>query len=121
MRTLLLIAALALAPAAHADVSDSGSLSIGAYGVVAGSMTASSYYGDGSHLTGVSGSLPYFFVINSTDATTTWAIVIDTDGTLRTNFMTFASTAATSIPIEATDGGNWTITVDDDGTLRTNR
>jgi hypothetical protein len=95
------------------------------YGVTAAtmtatsSMTASAFFGDGSHLTGIQGSLPFFYVINSTDATTSWALLIDDDGALRTSSMTFAPTSASSLPIESPGGGSWTITVDDDGTLRT--
>ena len=39
MKILLLIAAFAIVPSAHADVSDSGNLSIGGNGVIFGSMT----------------------------------------------------------------------------------
>lgn len=44
---------LALTPTARADISDSGNLTLGGSAVIAGSATASSFWGDGSHLTGV--------------------------------------------------------------------
>lgn len=58
MRAIYLAAALlGLTGAAHADVSDSGELAIGGNAVIGGSMTAGAFFGDGSHLSGIS-SLP---------------------------------------------------------------
>jgi microcystin-dependent protein len=94
--------------------------STGGYISSTSSVTASAFFGDGSHLTGIGGSLPFFYVINSTDATTTWALLVDDDGTLRTSSMTFAPASASSLPIESPAGGSGMITIDDDGTLRTN-